>query len=110
MVRKSHVPFAAARIPHLLIAASIAACASKEEPPPPPPPAPNVITVRASDFAYTLPAEIPSGVTTFKLVNDGPNLHHMIVARLDSGKTFDDAKAALAKHGPPPMWLVPVGG
>jgi hypothetical protein len=109
MAKAQNVPFAA-RFAQLLAVAVVAACAAKEEPPPPPPPAPNVITVRASDFAYSLPAEVPSGYTTFKLVNDGPNLHHMIVARIDSGKTFDDAKAALAKHGPPPMWLVPVGG
>jgi hypothetical protein len=94
----------------LLAAASISACVAKEEEPPPPPPTPNVVTVRASDFSYILPAEIPSGFTTFRLVNDGPNLHHMVIARLDSGKTIDDARAALGKHGPPPGWFVPVGG
>lgn len=92
-----------------LAATAIAGCAPKDEAPPTPPPAPNVVTVRASDFAYTLPAEIPAGFTTFNLVNDGPNLHHMVVARLDSGKTFEDAKAAFTKPGMP-AWVVPVGG
>lgn len=91
--------------------AALAACAPKEEAKPPaPPPTPNVVTVNASDFKYDVPAEIPAGYTTFRLVNSGPNLHHMMIARLDSGKTADDAKAALSKKGPPPMWLVPIGG
>ncbi len=98
------------RLAGLLAVGAIAACAAKEEQAPPPPPTPPVITVRASDFSYVIPAEIPSGFTTFRLVNDGPNLHHMIIARIDSGKTFDEAKAALAKHAPPPPWLIPVGG
>jgi uncharacterized cupredoxin-like copper-binding protein len=91
-------------------ALALGACAPKDAPPPPPPPAPNVVTVRASDFAYDIPATVPAGMTTFKLVNAGPNLHHMIVARIDSGKTFADAAAAFAKPGPPPAWLTPVGG
>lgn len=74
------------------------------------PPAPNEVTVRASDFAYDLPLQIPSGYTTFRLVNDGPNYHHMIVGRIDSGRTYSDAMAALSQHGPPPAWIVPVGG
>jgi hypothetical protein len=100
----------ASRLRGILAVAVLAACAQKEEVPPPPPPTPNIVTVRASDFAYAIPAEIPAGFTTFRLVNDGPNLHHMVVARIDSGKTYDEAKTALGKHGPPPGWLVPVGG
>jgi hypothetical protein len=49
-------------------------------------------------------------MTTFNLVNAGQTFHHMIVARLDSGKTITDLNAALASHGPPPAWLVMIGG
>jgi hypothetical protein len=92
--------------------AAVAACAPKDKAPetPPAPTTPNVVTVHASDFALDVPATLPAGMTTFKLVNNGPNLHHMVIARLDSGKTYDEAKAALSKPGMPPMWLVPVGG
>lgn len=83
------------------------ACAPK---PPAPPPPPNVVMMKASDFAYDGPAQIPAGVTTFKLANAGTTFHHMIIARIDSGKTFADAKAAFAKPGPPPAWLTVVGG
>src|ERR1041385_3566364 len=57
-------------------------------------PTPNVVTFHAKDFGYDGPAEIPAGLTTFKLVNDGPSLHHMNLVRLDSGKTIADFQAA----------------
>jgi len=71
---------------------------------------PNVVAVRAKDFAFTAPAQIPAGVTTFQFTNDGPSLHHMQLVRIDSGKTFADLEAALKHPGPPPRWAVFVGG
>jgi hypothetical protein len=73
-------------------------------------PTPAVVTVHAKDFAFDAPAEITAGMTTFKLVNDGPNIHHMLVVRLDSGKTVADLEAAMKKKGPPPGWMVMSGG
>jgi uncharacterized cupredoxin-like copper-binding protein len=74
-------------------------------------PAPNVVTIHAKDFSYTdAPAEIPAGLTTFHLINDGPDLHHLSIVRLDSGKTIQNLEAALALPAAPPMWAVPVGG
>jgi hypothetical protein len=43
-------------------------------------------------------------------VNDGPSLHHLIIMRLDSGKTVADLGEAMKKQGPPPPWAVIVGG
>jgi uncharacterized cupredoxin-like copper-binding protein len=54
--------------------------------------------------------EIAAGVTTFRLVNDGPGLHHALFARLDSGKTVADLLVALKKPGPLPGWATYVGG
>jgi hypothetical protein len=71
---------------------------------------PNVVTVHAKDFAFDMPGEIPSGVTTFQFVNDGPNFHHMQIVRLDSGKTFADFDNAMKAKAPPPGWMVFVGG
>lgn len=73
-------------------------------------PAPNIVTVHAKDFAYDAPAEIPAGFTTFKLINDGPNLHHVEIVRLDSGKTLANLEAELAKPAAPPTWAVFEGG
>jgi hypothetical protein len=94
----------------LSLAVALAACAPRDEETAPPPPAPNVVTVRASDFTFEAPAEVPSGLTTFVMQNAGPNLHHMVIVRVDSGKTAEDVRAAFSMPGPPPAWLSFVGG
>jgi uncharacterized cupredoxin-like copper-binding protein len=98
---------AALRTTTVFAAVLATACAAKDAPPPP---APNVVSVHATDFAFHAPASIPAGMTTFKLQNGGQTYHHVIVARLDSGKTLADAQAAFAKPGPPPAWLAEIGG
>jgi uncharacterized cupredoxin-like copper-binding protein len=70
----------------------------------------RTVVVTASDFTFSLPDSIPAGLTTFELVNRGPELHHMQVIRLDQGKTFADFEAAMKSHGPPPAWASFVGG
>lgn len=68
----------------------------------------------AKDFAFQGPDTIQSGMTTVVLHNDGPSLHHLMLVRLDSGKTVADLKAAFAALKPgmdmPPSWAVPSGG
>jgi hypothetical protein len=73
-------------------------------------PGTRTATVHAKDFAFAAVDSIPAGWTTFRFVNDGPNLHHLQIARLDSGKTASDLAAAMKNPGPPPMWMVMVGG
>jgi hypothetical protein len=77
-------------------------------------PATHVAVVHAKDFAFDAPDSISAGWTTFHLVNDGPNLHHVQIVRLDSGKTAADFGAAMEasakNHTPPPSWLVFAGG
>ncbi len=74
------------------------------------PAAPNVVTITAKDFAFEAPDTIPAGVTTIRLVNQGPSLHHAQLLRFDQGKTLDDFLTAMKAGGPPPMWAIPVGG
>ena len=73
-------------------------------------PATHVAVIHAKDFTFDAPDSITAGWTTFHLVNDGPNLHHAQVVRLDSGKTVADLEAAFKNPGPPPRWMVMVGG
>jgi len=73
-------------------------------------PATHTVTIYAKDFAFESPDSIPAGMTNFHLVNDGPNLHHVQLVRLDSGKTAADLEAAMKNPGPPPKWAVFVGG
>lgn len=74
------------------------------------PKAPPVVTVHAKDFAYNAPKSITSGTTTFRLVNDGKELHHLTIIKLAKGKTMTDLVAAMKNPGPPPSWTTFVGG
>jgi hypothetical protein len=69
-----------------------------------------VVTVHAKEFSFDAPKTIAAGMTAFKLVNDGTMLHHLQIMKLEQGKTFADLQAAMKKPGPPPAWLVSVGG
>lgn len=73
-------------------------------------PATHTATVHTKDFSFDAPESVPAGWTTFHLVNDGPNLHHVQLVRLDGGKTVQDLAAALKNPGPPPTWAVFAGG
>lgn len=73
-------------------------------------PGANVVTITATEYAFDAPAEIPSGLTTFRLVGEGKELHHASIVKLEDGKTFDDFKEAIQKQGPPPSWMVAMGG
>ena len=72
-----------------------------------PAPAP-VITVTARDFAFEAPDTIAAGPTTIRLVNRGPDLHHVALVRLGS-HTADEYLKAVQK-GAPPAWATDVGG
>jgi hypothetical protein len=74
---------------------------------------PAVFTITAKDFSYDAPDTITSGMVTLRLVNQGPELHHVQMVRLTDGKTFADLEAGLKmmKPGsPPPPWVRDVAG
>jgi uncharacterized cupredoxin-like copper-binding protein len=78
-----------------------------------PAPAPNLVTITARDFGYDLPATLPAGLTTLRLVNQGPEMHHAQLVRLDEGHTVDELMQAMAQageHGGMPAWARFVGG
>lgn len=70
----------------------------------------RTVTITAFDYAFIAPDSIASGLTTIRLVNTGPELHHVQLIRLDEGHTMADLFAALKAGGPPPKWAVDVGG
>jgi hypothetical protein len=71
---------------------------------------PPVITVVANDFALTLPAEVPTGVVMFRLVNHGKESHHAQVIRLEGGKTAGDFLRAFSDTAAMPAWVRYLGG
>ena len=72
----------------------------------------NEVTVHTRDFVFAdLPDTIAAGATNFRLINDGPDLHHVWLIRLEEGKTLSDLMQAF-KSGEAgfPSWAVDVGG
>ncbi|BAH39712.1 MAG TPA: hypothetical protein DGD08_13830 [Gemmatimonas aurantiaca] len=70
----------------------------------------NVVSVVANDYAFDMPASIPSGLTTIRFVNKGKELHHLYLVKVEKGKKPDDVLAWFKAGGPPPAWMKPVGG
>lgn len=69
-----------------------------------------VVTIKATDFAFAAPKSIAAGQTTFRLVNDGKELHHITILKLGAGKTIKDVQAAMKDPSKPPTWITAVGG
>ena len=75
--------------------------------------APNVVTITASDYKFAAPDQIPAGLTTFKLLDTGKEVHHASLIRLKDGKTYADMMATMKAMKPgtqPPAWIEPLGG
>ncbi|HEX8359187.1 MAG TPA: hypothetical protein VF613_03650 [Longimicrobium sp.] len=93
----------------LALASACTTEGSAREAAPPVRPA-NVVTVIARDYAFEAPASIPAGPTTLRLVNRGPELHHLQLVRIEEGHTFQELAAMDVEAGPPPAWIRFVGG
>lgn len=50
-------------------------------------------TVTLVDFAFRSPDSLPAGVHRFRVRNEGPQEHHLALARLAPGKTLGDVAA-----------------
>jgi uncharacterized cupredoxin-like copper-binding protein len=72
--------------------------------------APSTVNITARDYAYEAPATVRAGVTTMRLVNQGKELHHAQLIKLEDGKSIEDAGKAFKNPGPPPSWIKFVGG
>ena len=69
------------------------------------------VLIRTADFAFDAPDTISAGFTRFELVNDGPNPHNAVIARLERGRTYEDLLTHLDENqGMPPPWITNLGG
>jgi hypothetical protein len=68
------------------------------------------VQVVAKDFGFEAPGKIPSGAATIHLTNQGKELHHAQLIKLEQGKTLQDVAQALKNPGPAPAWVKFVGG
>ena len=71
--------------------------------------APHEMHVVARDFAFDVPDTVPAGITTIRLKNEGPDLHHFWIVKLAEGKTLDNLLAE-TRGDKLPDWAVSVGG
>jgi hypothetical protein len=71
---------------------------------------PQEVVVRTFDHGFAMPDTITSGPTTIRLVNDGPDFHHVWLIRLEEGGSVEALMTELAAHRPLPTWAVAVGG
>lgn len=71
---------------------------------------PRELVIRTFDYRFDAPDTILAGPTTIRLVNDGPDFHHVWLVRLEEGRSAGELIEPLAAHGPLPSWAVAVGG
>jgi uncharacterized cupredoxin-like copper-binding protein len=72
---------------------------------------PPVVTIHARDYQFVdAPDTVVAGLTTLRLINEGPEFHHVQLVRFDDGHTLQDFFDAMRAGGPPPAWFVEVGG
>ncbi len=85
----------------LLPLLTLAACSPRTERPA----APQEVVFTATDFSFTGPDSIAPGMTTIRLANQGSQPHHLIVGRMEPGKTVQDLMAFMQvnPNGEPPF-------
>jgi uncharacterized cupredoxin-like copper-binding protein len=76
---------------------------------------PRVVTVRAYEYRFEAPESVPAGAISFRLENDGKEVHHLWLVQIRDGKTFDDLLKAMdawtgGGGARMPDWAVDVGG
>ncbi len=66
------------------------------------------LTVRLRDFSFDAPTALARGNRVIRVLNDGPQQHEMVVARLETGKKAEDLFAWFdaGMHGAPPASFI----
>ena len=67
------------------------------------------VNVTLKDFEIVMPNSIAPGAHTLKVINAGPQVHHLIYARLLPGKRAADLLAG-GPDAPPPVDVMTFGG
>ncbi len=74
---------------------------------------PTVYTITAKDYAYDAPDTMTAGMVTLRLVNQGPELHHVQLLRLDPGHAAAEFLEGMKSMKPTdhlPPWAHEVAG
>ncbi len=70
----------------------------------------EVVAIRATNYAISLPAQIPAGLVTFAFENAGTEPHYVRFVRIGGGHTMADFLAWQKTGGAIPDWLESSGG
>lgn len=67
----------------------------------------NALDVGMGEYDFGIGGEAQAGPLALNFTNNGEQLHHAIIGKLDEGKTIDDVNKLLKKglDGPPPPWF-----
>lgn len=68
------------------------------------------MVVTTSDFAFDAPATVPAGPTRVRMINRGPDIHHVWLVRLPEGRSAQDYLEEAGRTHRLPEWAVDVGG
>ena len=71
---------------------------------------PREMVVRTRDYSFDAPTTVPAGATRIRLINDGPDFHHVWLIRLEEGRTVGELVTSLQERPVTPAWAVDVGG
>lgn len=74
---------------------------------------PTIVTVVARDYSYDAPDTITAGIVSLRLLNKGPEMHHIQLLRFKDGKTYADFAAGMKDmkpDAPLPPWAELVVG
>jgi hypothetical protein len=71
---------------------------------------PNQMTIVATEYKFDAPDEVPAGMMTVHLVDNGSEMHHVAFIKLNDGKTLADVEQAMKTQGPMPSWAIDHGG
>ena len=76
--------------------------------------APNVVSVSATEYIFEAPDSVAAGWITFRMSNQGKEVHYGHVVQLESGRTVAEMVEAYAQairtSGPRPKWVRRFGG
>jgi uncharacterized cupredoxin-like copper-binding protein len=72
----------------------------------------RIFNIRATDYKFDAPASVPAGTVSFRMQNDGKEVHHLWLVQLKNGKTYDEFVKTMDSwtSGLMPSWAIDVGG
>lgn len=73
-------------------------------------PATLALDYTANDFSFDGPDTAPAGLTTVTLQNNGAEMHHIALVRLNDGHSMAELIATMEAGGAWPAWAVEAGG